>query len=234
MKQQTIEDVRLLQAKRVTLTFYARADTTRNMTSEFAQSFGSGGSTSVEAIGVRVHALTTIWKKFTYTIDMPSITGKILGAGADNCLILRLWFEAGSTYAVQSGGIGQQSGTFDIAHISLVEGDATIEDDPFSARHIQQELSLCYRYYEPGRTNIRTDFALGGSTVTQSIFNPYRAVKRVTPSIGLINHAGSNYSGSPAVSVVSAEGFAHLISWTNGTIAVTRESAAVWAIDAEL
>ena len=34
-----------------------------------------------------------------------------------------------------------------IAHVSLVEGDATNEDDPFSQRHIQQEVALCQRYF---------------------------------------------------------------------------------------
>lgn len=34
-----------------------------------------------------------------------------------------------------------------ICHVSLVEGDATAEDDPFSPRHIQQELALCRRYF---------------------------------------------------------------------------------------
>ena len=39
------------------------------------------------------------------------------------------------------------NGTFDIAHVSVVEGDATDEDDPFGSRHISQELDLCKRYY---------------------------------------------------------------------------------------
>jgi hypothetical protein len=81
-------------------------------------------------------------------VDVPSISGKVIGTAGDAYLAMRFWFDAGSTYSAQSSNIGQQSGTFDIARVSVVEGDATLEFDPFGQRHYQQEFAMCQRYYQ--------------------------------------------------------------------------------------
>ncbi|SPL65343.1 hypothetical protein [Ochrobactrum soli] len=41
----------------------------------------------------------------------------------------------------------RDAGNYALGRVSLVEGDVTAEDDPFSPRHIQQELALCQRYF---------------------------------------------------------------------------------------
>ena len=66
-----------------------------------------------------------------------SITAAI--SSSANNLIVFFWTE----------GTAAQNSTLDMRWY-LVEGDATAEDDPFSPRHIQQELALCQRYF--GRT----------------------------------------------------------------------------------
>lgn len=149
LKQQAIEDVRSLAGKTATLTFYAKADAAKNIATEFFQMFGTGGapSATVAFIGVQQFALTTSWQKFSVLIAIPSIAGKTLGTNGNDYLAFRFWFEAGSNSNANTGSLGQQSGTFDIAHVSVVEGDATGEADPFSPRHIQQEGLLVRRYY---------------------------------------------------------------------------------------
>jgi hypothetical protein len=146
---QRIEGVKTLSGKTATLTFYAKSDAAKNMAVELSQSFGTGGSPSadVNEIGSQLVALTTSWQKFSVTIDIPNISGKTLGTDGNDFLQVFFWFDAGSTYDSRSASLGQQSGTFDIAHVSLVEGDATEEDDPFSPRHIAQEIALCERYF---------------------------------------------------------------------------------------
>jgi hypothetical protein len=146
---QSIEDVRTLSGRRCTLTFYAKADAAKNIGIELYQDFGGGGSPSsiVEVINTSV-ALTTSWKRYDVPITVPSIAGKTIGTNGFDALVVALWMDAGSNSNTISGGIGQQSGTFEWARISLVEGDATKEFDPFSPRGTQQELAFCMRYYE--------------------------------------------------------------------------------------
>ncbi|QIG77294.1 putative phage tail fiber protein [Rhizobium phage RHph_TM39] len=148
LKSQAIEGVHYLANKTVTLTFYAKADTSRNIAVEFYQSFGSGGSPSAAvSIPLGLVALTSSWKKYTIVTSLPSISGKTLGSDGNHSLILGFWFDAGSTFAARASNLGQQSGTFDLSHVSVVEGDAQFETDPFSARPITQEIMLCQRYY---------------------------------------------------------------------------------------
>lgn len=148
-KVHRIEGVRTLAGKRATLTFYAKADASRNMAAELLQFFGSGGSPSQQvSFRTETIAVTTAWKRFDVIVDVPSIAGKTLGTSGSDHLGLVFWFDAGSNHNVRSNTLGQQSGTFDIAHVSLVEGDATAETDPFSPRHYDQEVTLCERYYQ--------------------------------------------------------------------------------------
>src|SRR5690606_29512217 len=116
---------------------YAKADAARFMSIEIAQTFGTGGSPSsaVTGIGIQKVSLTTSWQKFSFTVMLPSILGKTLGSDENSATSLYFWFDAGSDLDARTNSLGQQSGTFDIARVSIVEGDATAEDDPFSQRH---------------------------------------------------------------------------------------------------
>ncbi len=154
-KQYRIEDVRTLAGKTATLTFYARADAAKPMSVEFGQGYGTGGSPSPLDLGIGVQKinLTTSWQRFDVVVNLPGLTGKTLGTDNNSFVLLTLWFDAGSSFNARSGTLGQQSGTFDITSVSLVEGDVTGESNPFAPRHYQQEQSLCQRYYK------RFDFA---------------------------------------------------------------------------
>jgi hypothetical protein len=184
VKYQTIERVQTLEGKRATLTFYAKANAEKNLAVEFMQNFGSGGAASptVYGIGKEKVALGTTWQKYTMVVDIPSIAGKVLGSNANSWLGLIFWFDAGSSFSDRSSGLGHQSGTFDLAHVSLVEGDATGEADPFSPRHIQEELALCMRYYE-----VLTDtiFSLVSSNSVGSKYSywNFKVRKRATPTM---------------------------------------------------
>ncbi len=187
LKQQSIEDVRTLSGKKATLTFYAKASASLKMGIEVSQWFGDTGSASVFGVLKQPVTLTTSWKKFTFAFDIPSISGKTLTSG--HSLIIHFWLSAGSAYNDRASNIGIQTGTFDIARVSLVEGDATAEEDPFSPRHEQQELALCQRYYEklPGGANIGgTNTLNGNSRVTWT----FKERKRTIPTITNVGGAG--------------------------------------------
>jgi hypothetical protein len=143
----TIESVKNLAGKTATLSFYAKADSSKSISIEFIQEFGTGGSPSsqVTGIGVQKLNLTSSWQKFTVTANIPSIAGKTIGTNNNDYLAVAFWFDAGSDYNSRTNSLGQQSGTFDIAQVQLEEGSVAT---PFELRTIGTELALCQRYYE--------------------------------------------------------------------------------------
>jgi hypothetical protein len=183
-KSQRVEFVRTLSGKKATLSFRAKADAARNMAIEFVQFFGNTGtpSTDVNGIGSQLVALTTNWKKYTITVDLPSIAGKTLGTSANDSLQVFFWFDAGSTYATRTSNLGQQSGTFDIAQVKLEEGSVAT---PFKSKTMQQERSACERFYE-----ILTGGAYQGSGVATCYFGGqcnFKQIKRNIPTITRIS-----------------------------------------------
>lgn len=162
---QRIEDVRTLAGQTATLSFWAKADASKNIAVEFKQYFGTGGSPSsdVNGLGVTTCSLTTSWQKFTVTVSVPSISGKTLGTDNNHYLTFYFWFEAGSNFNSRTNSLGQQSGTFDIAQVQLEAGDVAT---PFEMRSIGQELALCQRYYQT-----YTEPALRGVCSSSSVVN---------------------------------------------------------------
>jgi hypothetical protein len=141
--RQHIEDVRTFAGKTVTLSFYGKVNSNKNIAVEFVQVFGTGGSSPVNEIGVTTIPLTTSWQKKTVTITLPSIAGKTIGT--DSYLRVAFWFDAGSDFDLKTNSLGYQSGLFSIAQVQLEEGSIATQ---FEQRPYGLELSLCQRYYE--------------------------------------------------------------------------------------
>lgn len=146
--QQFLEGVRSLAGQTATVSFYAKADAAKNIAVEFSQSFGSGGSPSafVSAIGVTTVGLGTTWAKYTVSVTVPSIAGKVIGTDDNDWLALSFWLDAGSDFNARTNSLGQQSGTFDIAQVQLEPGSIATT---FEFRPIGVELGLCRRYCRP-------------------------------------------------------------------------------------
>lgn len=147
-KFQRIEDVRTLNNKTATLSFYAKADAVKNLTVELVQYFGTGGSPSafIEGIGTTKIQLSTSWAKYRVTMNIPSISGKTLGTNEDHGLSVVFWFSAGSNFAYRTDTLGYQSGTFDLALVKLEEGEV---DTPY-LRDVPYEFERTQRYYAAG------------------------------------------------------------------------------------
>lgn len=181
----TIESVTSLAGKTATLTFYAKADAAKNIAVFTYQYFGSGGSPSAQVdSNAQLVALTTSWQRFDILLTIPSVSGKTLGTDGYDSLGLVFYLDAGGAWNAQSANLGQQSGTFDFAKISVVEGDARAEIDPFSPRHIQQETDLCQRYYEAQTTRVQSISVGTGSAVWPIRFS-YAVNKRILPTLGI-------------------------------------------------
>jgi hypothetical protein len=196
-KWQAIENVNLLAGKTVTLSFWGKADTNKNIVIEFWQRFGTGGSPSqqINNIGSQLVSLTTTWQKKTITVTLPSIIGTTLGTDGvqTTCSGVTFWFDAGSSFT-QASGLGQQSGTFDIAQVKIEDGSiATNGWHPYDGE-FGGEIEACQRYYEIA------EFIFSNSPNTQYATLNYKVTKRVAPTITATIQSGS---GQPSYTVAS-------------------------------
>lgn len=194
-----IEGVRSFAGKNITLSFYAKADASKNITIEFEQNFGTGGSPSspVSTIGVNKIALTTSWAKYTITVAIPSISGKTLGTNGNDFLMLSFWTEAGSNLNARLDSLGNQSGTFDFSQVQINEGDTALD---FMPKTYGEELRACQRYYY-NVTNIggtADTWAAGHCTATTTaiVYVKFSQQMRATPTISFSGLAVGNSTGS--------------------------------------
>jgi hypothetical protein len=237
-KAQKIENVRTLQGKQATVTFYAKADSAKNIAIEFLQHFGTGGSPSadVSAIESQLVALTTAWQKFSITVDIPSIAGKTLGTNNNSYLELFFWFDAGSNFNARAANLGQQSGTFDISHVSVVAGDATAETDPFFGRFYDTELNMCQRYYQWAPLSMAFLPANNGELLqTSTMFTTNMRTKPTTSTSVVEPQATQSNANNAADSCVPQSTYAAAITLQATTGGVnTNVGGYRYLLDAEL
>jgi hypothetical protein len=144
--EQRIEDVRTLAGQTATISFWAKAASgTPSICPELAQIFGSGGSSSVTAIGATKIPITTSWVRYTVSgVSVPSISGKTIGTGSE--LRLTFWTSAGSAEATRSASLGIQTATISIWGVQVEAGSVATAFQTATGT-IQGELSACQRYY---------------------------------------------------------------------------------------
>jgi hypothetical protein len=130
---QRIEDVRTFAGQTATFSFWAKAAASTTLPSLSAiQSFGSGGSGGVATSITTSIALTTSWQRFTYTVSIPSISGKTIGAGS--YLEIRFELPLNVTSTVDFWGWQLEAGSVATAFQT-------------ATGTIQGELAACQRYY---------------------------------------------------------------------------------------
>jgi hypothetical protein len=193
--RQPIINSATLAGKTATLTFYAKADAARPIVAEFCQFFGNTptASAAITGLGATKFNLTTAWQKCQLLVSLPSVSGKKLNPAQQDTLDLNFWFEAGTNYAARTLSLGQQSGTFDITHVSLVEGDATAEPDPFKPRDFYDEKAELAQYYNYIYVTVSGYGPAGG---TNYISLPHLRTMRVAPSVYFYS---TTYSNATAV-----------------------------------
>lgn len=156
--RQRIERVNTFAGQAVTLSFWAKANAPLPIAVELAQRPNNGGGAGdVTGIGASKINITTSWAKYSVTMNVPVFAGAV---GANDYLELLIWFDAGSSFSARTAGLGQQSGTFDIAQVQLVPGD---QDMPFESLSLAQTLAMCQRYYEKSYLQSIFPGAGGGS-----------------------------------------------------------------------
>jgi hypothetical protein len=192
---QAIEDVRTLAGQTVTVSFWAKAASgTPNIGISLSQNFGSGGSASIIS-SAAVQTITTSWARYSFTLNLPSISGKTIGTSS--FVKLYIFVSVGST--IQSFGypaVGLQNNTFDVWGVQVEAGSVATAFQTATGT-LQGELAACQRYYT--RESVTTTYAYlrsnGNATTTSlaRIIVPFPVEMRVKPS-------AMDYGGALAVS----------------------------------
>lgn len=191
IKRQKIEDLSQFSGRTITTSFWARTTgADKNISIIKLLDYGPGGSQG-EFLSPDVVTLTNNWQKFTITKTIPDMTGKTLSTG--NHLGLDFWFEAGSDYNSVTGGIGNQSGTFDIAMVQLEFGSTATE---FEYLGEALETVRLNRYFYQVLINSGDQFVaktyFGGNGCYAPIYNAQNM--RATPIASLSNTSWQYYA----------------------------------------
>jgi hypothetical protein len=165
-----IENVTTFAGQTVTLSFWAKADSTRTVSTFINQNFGSGGSSAV-GNSSQNNSLTTAWQRFSHTVALSSISGKTIGTSS--------FIEV--VFSLPTGAI---TPTIDFWGVQLEAGSVATAFQTATGT-LQGELAACQRYYyRVGGTDGYEYFAFGMaySTTAGVFLIPFKSTMRVTPS----------------------------------------------------
>lgn len=190
---QNIESVRTLAGQNATVSFWAKASTgTPNVGISFEQSFGSGGSPSSTVVTtVAKQTITSSWVRYSFSVNIPSISGKTIGTNNDNSLGLLIFTSCGSGVTGYSTDVGLQNVTIDFWGVQ-VEAGSTATAFQTATGTIQGELAACQRYYWQYSSN--TSWVGMGTYVNSGFFAAvitYPTTMRSNPT--LTSTTGTNY-----------------------------------------
>lgn len=227
LKRQRIEHVRSTAGKTTTLSFYARTDGSQLIGIGIQQNFGNSGSTTESSNITTISCESSEWQKFTITFTWPSISGKSLGVNDYACV--EFWFSSGQTYDYITGGIGLQSGIFDIAQVQLEDGDTATD---FEVIHPAEELMLCERYYQKidNTSLFGAGFKYTGAAISGLHgFEITFSTKRTTPIVSYTGYQLSNctfhsilYTKNGLIVRITTSGAVHARIW-DGIITIDAE-----------
>jgi hypothetical protein len=237
---QTVEDVRTFAGQTVTVSFWAKAASgTPNVSFEFRQVFGTGGSPSAtveNAGGTQKFAITTSWVRYSRTITLPSIAGKTFGTDNNSKLEYNIWVSAGSAFDSRTGSLGIQTNTFDLWGFQLEAGNVMT---PFTTASgsIGGELALCQRYYwKP------TGYQIFGTAQTNTIVDsivPLPSMRGGATALDVSsfilyytnNGGATSYSGG-TLAVVAGTGNYATVRYTHGSAVFT--AGQTWQVAATI
>jgi hypothetical protein len=183
---QMIESVRTLAGQTATISVWAKASTgTPKIGLTVEQSFGDGGSPSsaVTTTGA-AQTITSSWARYSFTINVPSISGKTLGTSGNDGLNILLFTSCGSGLTGFSTDVGLQNVTIDFWGVQ-VETGSTATSFQTATGTLQGELAACQRYYVRwGGGSVYEFIGLGtGATSTIASINVNMPVQmRIPPT----------------------------------------------------
>ena len=188
--QQKIESVRTFAGQTATVSFWAKGTnptTEGGLYASLSQVFGTGGSPSASVSTVSPKfVLTANWTRYSFTLSVPSISGKTLGTtvGTDFLALV----------IGQGAGVSTDAWTLDIWGVQ-VESGSVASAFQTSTGSIQGELAACQRYFERIQPQVAYQMLASGfvtATTNGAFCLPYET-KRITPS-SITFTAGSTFA----------------------------------------
>jgi hypothetical protein len=153
---QYIENVQTFAGQQVTFSFWAKASIATTIQYVlYSQNFGSGGSSAVTNTTGASQAITTSWARYSFTVTMPSISGKTIGTSS----YVRFAIDLLESF----------TGDFDTWGWQLEYGSKAT---PFQTATgtIQGELAACQRYYyRQAPSAIYGNFGFGNAETTGAL-----------------------------------------------------------------
>jgi hypothetical protein len=209
---QRIEDVRKFAGQTVTVSFWAKTASSMNGLRSITinQNFGSGGSGTVTTTVNSAVATTTAWTRFSYSVAVPSISGKTVGTSS----YFELSFNTAEFVAV----------TLDIWGVQ-VEASSTASDFQTATGTIQGELAACQRYLPSIRGQYSTLVGFFGST-TGGVFNYNFPVEaRVAPTGITVSNVADWGLVTPSIGTGATTAIAWNYGGVNGATVSTTHTA---------
>lgn len=239
---QRIESVRTLAGEAASARAYLSGPIgSEVLACEVVQSFGTGGSPSspvtTPAASIDIATIYDAAKKERRAqFVVPAVSAKLLGTGGDDYLELA-WVLT-----------PRQAGAYEFARPSLVAGDASAEEDPFSPRSPGSELLDCERFFEksynmavaPGTMDSAGQIVSRAVSTGGSAFPVrFRTWKRATPVLTVYNPStggsGTIRDATTSVDVASSPGSLSEAGYDErATVVDTRFYSWHYTVEAEL
>jgi hypothetical protein len=180
---QPIEDVRAFAGQTVTMSFWAKASTgTPTIGVSMYQDFGTGGSSGV-ATSPATQTITTSWARYSFTVAVPSISGKTIGTGSN--LAPHIFTSVGTGISASGfPAVGIQNITAQFWGIQVEAGSVATAFQTATGT-IQGELAACQRYYwrnTTGQTGGAIGWGINSSTTAGQVYQKNPVTMRTVPT----------------------------------------------------
>ena len=175
---QRIEDARSFAGQTITVSLWAKAGTgTPKIAIRVNQNFGSGGSAGT-ALNASATTISTSWTRYSFAINVPSVSGKTIGAGS----FLQISVLVDDDLV--GSGVGIQNNTFDLWGVQA-EAGSTVTAFQTATGNPASELAACQRYYQVFNRNGMV--TIGSANSTSSFFATFQFVQtmRAAPTLTL-------------------------------------------------
>jgi microcystin-dependent protein len=219
---QHIENCQSVPPGPAVVSFYARRTVAGSVGIRLRQNFGGAGASPGVEIGCIKVPISTVWKRYTVPVTIPSMVGKTMVA--HNSMIVS--FDVAVMGNVMPGGYGaipgwNDGGEFQVTGVQFERGSIAT---PFEQIPFGLQVELCQRYYERGDCYIR---GYGSSVAGECGTIAFRTLKRTGPAMATVSSALTNssapsynaytpYAALASVLPINAapQGFSCDFSWT--------------------
>lgn len=232
---QKIEGVTTFAGQTATFSLWAKAASgTPKIGISLEQNFGTSGSATV-ITNIAAQTISTSWARYSFTVAVPSISGKTIGTANDR---LNVWIWTSCNLSGYATDVGIQNATIDIWGVQAEAGRVAT---PFQTATgtIQGELAACQRYFQRVGTGAGyIPICVGQCTSTTTVYGiyPLKVTMRATPVVTISTTTGGsvvtasrsfNQSSTWGTNVITSDNIEFLMTIGSGLVA--GNASEMWA-----